>query len=68
MRLYIEKQNYPDFRGERPTSYAIWLKRCWWQRRQFLGYCREFGRAWQIAAVIVKSIQHERRVETWEQE
>ena len=45
MRLYIEKQNYPDFRGERPTSYAIWLKRAWWRRREFVGYCWQRERA-----------------------
>lgn len=52
MKLYIRKQNYPDHWGERPTSYAIWLKRSWWRRREFLGYSWSFGRAYQATWLI----------------
>lgn len=54
MTIYIAKQAYPNFRGERPVSFAIYLKREWWRPRQFIGYCWSFGRAYQIAMFLAE--------------
>lgn len=59
-RLYIAKQSYPNHRGERLQSYAIWLKRRWWRRREFCGYAFEFDRAWvamQVAGATINGNQ-----------
>lgn len=56
MRLYSQEQYYPDHQGRKLKSWAIWLKRDWWRRREFVGYCFNRARAYQAMCLIVKTM------------
>jgi len=57
MKLCIVRQYFPDHLGNRPMSWAIYLRRNWWRRDQFCCYAFSLGRAYQALLLLQKTLE-----------